>query len=523
MHTNSAPLFVGAEWDFALLERLLKECESIAVGELGYNLHPNQLEVVTAEQMLDAYASIGMPIGYRHWSFGKRFVQTEARYRKGLQGLALEMIINSNPAVSYLMEENSATAQTLVIAHAACGHNHFFKNNYVFKEWTDPGGIIEYMAYAKRFVAYCEERYGYDEVEQLLDAAHALWGQGIDRAKRPRPLNLQDEERLREERIRESERLYNDLWAATVPKRHTTAEDTERKERLGRLRLLGGGEENLLYFIEKFAPKLRPWQREIVRIVRKTAQYFYPQMLTKVLNEGCASYSHYVIMNRLHQKGLVTDGAMQEFVHLHSSVIFQPDFDDQRFGGINPYALGFAVSNDIVRIADGIDEWGRPLDVEQRAEDREWFPDIAGKGGGLELLRDAWANFRDESVLRQYLSPKVMRDFKLFSLTDDADEPELEVGPIHDDEGYRELRKRIADSYDVSAAALPLYVTDVDLFGDRTLKLKYEVRDGRSLDEDSVAGVMPHIAYLWGYPVDLAEVDEDGTELVKHEFDPDYD
>ncbi len=80
--------------------------------------------------MLDAYASTGMPLFYRHWSFGKQFVRNETLYRKGWQGLAYEIVINSNPCVVYLLEENTATMQTLVLAHAAFGHNHFFKNNY---------------------------------------------------------------------------------------------------------------------------------------------------------------------------------------------------------------------------------------------------------------------------------------------------------------------------------------------------------------------------------------------------------
>ncbi|MEL4395665.1 SpoVR family protein, partial [Shewanella algae] len=84
---------------------------------------PNQLEIITSEQMLDAYSSIGMPVFYRHWSFGKRFSIDEQMYRKGYAGLAYEIVINSNPCIAYLMEENSMTMQTLVMAHASFGHN----------------------------------------------------------------------------------------------------------------------------------------------------------------------------------------------------------------------------------------------------------------------------------------------------------------------------------------------------------------------------------------------------------------
>src|ERR1700756_3932275 len=123
--TAGGPLFTGPDLDFGLINRIYEAVERIAVGEMKLDIYPNQIEVITAEQMLDAYSSSGMPLFYKHWSFGKHFVHHEAFYRKGLKGLAYEIVINSSPCISYLMEENTATMQTLVIAHAAFGHNHF--------------------------------------------------------------------------------------------------------------------------------------------------------------------------------------------------------------------------------------------------------------------------------------------------------------------------------------------------------------------------------------------------------------
>ena len=99
--------------------------------------------------MMDAYASVGMPVDYRHWSFGKQFIRTEQSYRRGQMGLAYEIVINSNPCIAYLMEENTMTMQALVIAHAAYGHNSFFKGNYLFRQWTDADAIIDYLVYAQ--------------------------------------------------------------------------------------------------------------------------------------------------------------------------------------------------------------------------------------------------------------------------------------------------------------------------------------------------------------------------------------
>ena len=148
----TAPLFAESEWNFAALDRVLKAVEEVALGDLKLDVYPNQIEIITAEQMLDAYASTGMPIFYQHWSFGKHFTQQELLYRKGMQGLAYEIVINSNPCISYLMEENTMAMQALVIAHAAYGHNSFFKGNYLFRQWTNADAIVDYLIFARNYL-----------------------------------------------------------------------------------------------------------------------------------------------------------------------------------------------------------------------------------------------------------------------------------------------------------------------------------------------------------------------------------
>src|SRR6266702_2197905 len=302
------PLFTGPNWDYTGLRRVHDAIERIALDEIGLDVYPVQIEVITSEQMLDAYASVGLPLMYRHWSFGKRFAYHETLYRKGLQGLAYEIVINSNPVICYIMEENSMTMQTLVIAHAAIGHNHFFKNNYLFRQWTDADGILDYLSFARDYVAKCEEKYGLEAVERVLDAAHALKEHGVNRyAHRSKP-NLAEERQRMEDRRAHEEATYNDLWR-TVPTPEKEDEESEETEKLqeGIRGKLGLPEENLLYFIEKRAPRLEDWQRELIRIVRNVAQYFYPQKQLMMMNEGCATFVHYEIMNRLHDKGLITE------------------------------------------------------------------------------------------------------------------------------------------------------------------------------------------------------------------------
>jgi stage V sporulation protein R len=501
---GTRPLFESGDWTVSDLHRIQEAVAEVGEGELGLSTYRNRIEVITSEQMLDAYASLGLPHMYRHWSFGKRFAHQEGLYRKGLTNLALEMIVNSDPAVCYLMEDNNATAQTTVLAHAAMGHNHFFRNNQAFQEWTEAEAILDYAEFVRAYVARCEEAYGVDAVERTLDAAHALQEQGIDHVV-PRRRFTVEEERLRLAQRRLAEREgEHELWRVTT---HLGDDATELDpERKAEARAMTLPEENLLYFLEKQSLVLQDWQRELLRIVRNLSTYFEPQRQTKVMNEGAACWCHYTIMHRLREKGLLTEGAMLEFLHLHSSVIAQPPFDHRGFSGINPYALGFAMCRDIEGICR------EPTD-----EDRQWFPDIAGNQAPGETLKRAWSDFRDESFIRQFLSPRLIREFRLFRLDDDPDEDAYVVGAIHDERGYRRVRSALADSHDPGETRPRIEVVDADLRGSRQLTLRHTVRRGRTLEALEVRRTLKHLAFLWGYQVVIHEVDEDtGDVLARH-------
>jgi spore cortex formation protein SpoVR/YcgB (stage V sporulation) len=509
-HEAGQLLFEGSEWDFELLKRVYDAIEEIGVGELGLDIYPNQIEVITAEQMLDAYASVGMPQMYRHWSFGKHFAREEALYRRGQRALAYELVINSNPCINYIMEENTMMMQALVIAHAAMGHNHFFKNNYLFKQWTDADSILDYMTFAKEYVTECEERYGLEAVESVLDAAHALMAQGVSRhpGKRQRQTAKVAERRERMRREHEQQ-TYNTLWR-TLPRSPEQAGGSDKAKPMPPAEeLLGLPEENLLYFLEKHAPKLEDWKRELLRIVRMMATYFYPQRQTKMMNEGCATFVHYEILNRLYDRGRLTEGAMLEFLHSHSSVVMQPAFDQPHYSGLNPYALGFAMMRDIKRMVE-----------EPTQEDRDWFPEIAGSGDAMAVLRDAWENYRDESFVLQYLSPKVIRDFRLFTVHDETDAPVANVTAVHDEAGYRRIRRQLARHYEAAAQDPDLQVIEADLSGARRLVICHKLRNGIFLDKEQAERTLMQLAKLWGYRVKLIEVDDSGKTLKEHEALP---
>ncbi|MBN4668731.1 SpoVR family protein, partial [Pandoraea nosoerga] len=137
----------------------------------------------------------------------------------------------------------------------------------------------------------------------------------------------------------------------------------------------------------------------------------------------------------------------------HTNVVFQPEFDDRRYSGFNPYALGFAMMQDIERIVKNPED-----------EDRDWFPDIAGKGDVEGVLREIWSNYRDESFINHFLSPARIRRFRMFHLHDDPAESQgIKVDAIHDERGYRRVRRELARQYDVGFVDANIEVVDVDL------------------------------------------------------------
>ncbi len=262
---------------------------------------------------MDAYASVGMPVIYRHWSFGKQFISTEKNYRRGHMGLAYEIVINSDPCIAYLMEENTMAMQALVIAHAGYGHNSLLQGQLPVPHvdgrqrpssttWSSPGTTS----------AECEERHGVDAVEELLDSCHALMNYGVDRYRRPQKLSLSGG--------RGAPRGARALSAAAGqrPVAHPAAQErratptTRRRPsafRPSRRRTCSTSSRRMR---RCWSPGSARWCASCAR----SAQYFYPQRQTQVMNEGWATFWHYTLLNTLYDEGLLADGFMIELLQL---------------------------------------------------------------------------------------------------------------------------------------------------------------------------------------------------------------
>jgi stage V sporulation protein R len=255
-------------------------------------------------------------------------------------------------------------------------------------------------------------------------------------------------------------------------------------------------EENLLYFIEKHAPKLEPWQRELARIVRKIAQYFYPQRQTQVMNEGWATFWHHRLINDMYDARQIDQGILLECLHSHTNVIRQHEYSR-----LNPYALGFAAWHEIKRVCEA-----------PTAEDREYLPDVAGKDW-LQTFHDIMQNYRDESFLLQFLTPKLVREFRMMNIQTAEGLDHWNVEGTAGAEGFQAIRSQLAANYRLESMMPEISVVRYGRDTDRKLLLQHQVYNGRTLDESETEQTLKHLRALWGFEVALEAVDQSGAVL----------
>jgi stage V sporulation protein R len=486
--SNADNPFLKDDWTTESLDQTWLLVKDLADNKYGITYYSPHFEVVTFEDMLQIYTG-SLPITYDHWSFGKAYTELHKRYTNNRMGIAYEVIFNTSPALCYLTEHNSPAMQGLVMAHAAIGHSAFFRNNCIFKEMTNAAIIIPFLKNMKQFVKECETEHGSEAVEKVLDVCHALSYYAIDR----RPVKETTHKQRNQRKLDRAVNKDKDYDTRIESIKHI--KNDIKNKAIGATRLR---EENILKFIGKYSPSLKQWQRELISMYCKVQQYLYPQMMTKLMNEGFASFWHHTIMSDLSDQGLLDAGSTIEFLHSHCSVLRQPEFDERGYYGINPYKLGFEIFKDIRRICS-----------EPTEEDREWFPGLVDTDW-VEQVKFAAYNFKDDSFLLQYLSPKLIRDFKLFLVTDDDEEDKLNISQIHDDEGYKEIRRKLSEAYSFGNRIPDIYVEGWDARKSRTLYLTIQGRNRVPVGESGDA-VITLIKTLWPFPIKIKALHEDGS------------
>ena len=468
--------FSGFDWSLQDLEVMWDEVDKLGKG-YGLNYSQPIMEVVTAEQMIDYSTTVGLPSTYTHWSYGKGFHQEYEDYIKGQRGLAYEMIINTERPIAYIMENNTLALQLLVLAHACVGHADFFKNNYLFKQYTQPETIVSFCNYAKDFVEDCETKLGISRVESILDAAHSLQYNGVDKYVRstvdPNDDLLSKYYKQHEDKVENYNELYDGLRPASKRIPDILYQDPKAPTHFP--------EENILFFMEKYSPSLNDLEKELVRIVRYIGNYLFPQMRTKIMNEGWASFWHHTLMNDLYDTGVISEGIYLEAITNHCGVIHQ-----QEHSAFNPYTLGFKIFKDIQRMC-----------TNPTKEDLKYFPQLKG-AHWLDVIKDIREDYIDTSFILQWLSPKVIRDLKMFTLHDDVTKPSYVVSTISDDKSYQKLKEDMSEQYNIINFIPEVLITSCDWKDTKEIHIRNNTYKHRSLEATNSLKVVRHLETLWG-------------------------
>lgn len=467
------------EWD----QRIRAEVE-----RFGLHCYPQEFEICDHHEMIGYMAYSGMPAHYSHWSFGKQFEKQKTLYDYGVSGLPYEMVINSNPCLAYLMRDNSLLLQILTMAHVY-GHNDFFANNFTFKSAHDARYTLEmFKIHASRIDSYLEDpSIGLEQVENVLDAAHSI---ALQCSKNLAITRLGQEEL----RLREWERAQDppDPFWEIHPKRQYQPPE------LNRLPL--EPVEDLLQFIAQYNPYLPEWKRDILQIVAAETRYFIPQMETKIMNEGWASFWHHRILEALQ---LPTDLHL-EFLVRHSQVLRPTP------GGINPYHLGYLIWHDIEK------RWNEGKTGRVFSSDPCWDSEAAGCGDispGIAKCFEVRESDRDSSFLRRFLTIDLMRELDLFQ--HEKRGKERVVTKVSDDENWQEIKETLIRN--AGAGSIPVIkVVDADFERKRILYLKH-FHDGRDLMLDYAERTLSHVQTLWEREVVLETVVNSKQTLLRLE------
>jgi len=417
-----------SDWTFKDLEKWDDLIDAKA-SEYPLDWFPINYEVCDYYEMIGHMSYHGMPSHYQHWSYGKSFERTHQMYNLGQEGLPYELIINSNPSIAYLMKENPLYLQILIMSHCV-GHSDFFKNNRIFSG-TNPDNIVSKMRNARRRIQKYSENpnIGLKRVETLLDALHCVRFQT---------------ERNNLKRLSQKE----------IKKKYVNLINNDKNGKYKSIDLdreLIQPDKDLLSFLIERGTHYDDWEIDIISIIRDESRYFIPQMKTKILNEGWASFWHYKIM---HELDLPQEFHIP-FIRSHNQVI-RP-----HIGRINPYHLGFHIFKKI--------------------EEEK----------GLEECFFVRETHDDTAALRCYLDFEDARELNLFSFSTKKDK--VSIDEVSDEEGWKKIKNDLIMNTGISSVPL---VKVIDINGNGDLILEHD-HDGRDLDLDYADEVVSKIRYLW--------------------------
>ncbi|GAB7388671.1 stage V sporulation protein SpoVR [Bacillaceae bacterium] len=460
------------------LERAIAEITEIAKG-FGLDFYPMRYEICPAD-IIYTFGAYGMPTRFSHWSFGKAFHRMKMQYDLGLSKI-YELVINSNPCYAFLLDGNSLIQNKLIVAHVLA-HCDFFKNNVHFSN-TNRDMVESMSATAERIRQY-EMKYGKYEVEKFLDAAMSIQEHIDPSLLRPKLRWKLAREEQEETAAPKKERKtpYDDLWEIDPEHRGRGEKEQQRRGR----KLPPEPEKDLVLFIQEYSNVLEDWQRDILTMLREEMLYFWPQIETKIMNEGWASYWHVRILREMN----LDEAETIEFAKLHAAVI-QPSRT-----GINPYLLGLKLFEDIEK------RWDHPTEEEQRKFGRE-------RGKGREKIFEVREFDSDVSFIRNYLTKELVEELDLYLYQKQGNDWVIV------DKNWENVRDQLIAAK-VNGGFPYLVVKDGDYLRNGELYIQHRF-EGMELDVKYIEKTLPYVYELWGRTVHLETMIEDRQVLFTYD------
>ncbi len=448
--------------DFSLkeLEYWNERIEKIA-ADSGLNFYNQEFEIINYEDMIGYESYVGMPSHYPHWSYGKSFERIKTLHKYNLTGLPYEMVINSNPCIAYLMKDNSLLVQILTIAHVYA-HNDFFKNNRLFNKGTKAEYAVEtFKNHANRIRDYISDpSIGYAKVEKILNAAHAV------KLQTERIIDFRNNKKEKEESRSALTEHKTDFPNLDRYSRNEMKDETEEDSQ--EIKIPEEPQEDILSFIGEYG-RLQDWEKDILSIVREEARYFIPQIETKIMNEGWASFWHYTILNKLE----LPQNMHFEFLRKHNEVIRPLK------SSINPYFIGFKIIENLYNTQ------------------------------GKDKIFEVRETERDQSFIRRYLTQELCGEMNLFEYI--ATGNDYMISEVSDDEGWKKVRDTLCNT--VGIGSIPTIRVNEWSPKENTLFLEHEF-DGRELELGYAYETLKHLVDLWKGKVVLTTHLEDKKKNI---------
>ncbi|WP_370642344.1 SpoVR family protein [Virgibacillus salidurans] len=447
------------------LDYAIDEITEIASG-FGLDFYPMRYEICPAD-IVYTFGAYGMPTRFTHWSFGKQFHKMKLHYDLGLSQI-YELVINSNPCYAFLLDTNSLTQNKLIVAHVLA-HCDFFKNNIRFSNTRRD--MVESMTATAERIANYEQIHGKEEVERFLDAVLAIQEHIDPSIVRPGLASYELEEDEEGEEPTNVKTPYDDLW--NLDQNPADKKPKKKKSK----KFPPNPEKDLLLFIEEHSRELEDWQRDILTMMREEMQYFWPQLETKIMNEGWASYWHQRILREMN----LTSDETIEFAKLNASVV-QPSKQQ-----INPYYLGLKMYEDIEERYNNPTEEMRLRGVEP--------------GSGREKMFEAREIESDISFIRNYLTKDLVKQEDMYLFEKQGRDY------VVSDKDYENVRNQLV-SMRVNGGFPYITVENGDYSRNGELYLVHSY-EGTELDLHYLENVLPYLYQLWGRPVHMETVVED--------------